>query len=109
MIERITYSLDGSFSELYVQNPPELVITDMSGYCEGATCEFYSQMNEGWRELVVKSSFSSGTVTAVFNYKIEGEILGQKDASQFFFKLWGDQWTKPWAVSQQLYIFHKIQ
>ncbi|MFA5077601.1 MAG: DUF2207 domain-containing protein, partial [Candidatus Micrarchaeia archaeon] len=92
--ENITYVLDGTFRELYVQKPPDLAIVNASGYCEQKECEFYTQMNGGWRELVLKSDYSYETVNAVFTYTLEGEVLEQKDCAQFFYKLWGDQWTE---------------
>ncbi len=86
----------GSFTELYVQLPPDLQISGASGSCALHQCAFRTQMNEGWRELVLASSFHAGEQeTATFDYTISGEILAQKDSSQFFYKLWGDQWQKP--------------
>ncbi len=112
------YFSSGTFSELYLQLPPGLQISDPSGRCTEKQCAFKTQMNQGWRELVVSSAFSSGEhETAVFNYKIYGEVLAQKDAAQFFFKLWGDQWQKsvgtltatvefPGSASQVQYFTH---
>ncbi len=90
------YFSSGTFSELYVQLPPDLQITDPTGSCAGRQCSFKTQMNQGWRELVLSGSFLAGQhEIAVFDYKINDNVLAQKDASQFFFKLWGDQWQKP--------------
>jgi len=93
--ERITYELSGSFHQLYLQKPPELPISNLSGYCEDANCTFSTTMYEGWRELRLDGSFNDQAVTAVFKYTILGEILEQKDCAQFFYKLWGDRWEKP--------------
>ncbi|MCX6773170.1 MAG: DUF2207 domain-containing protein [Candidatus Micrarchaeota archaeon] len=94
--ERITYSLSGDFHELYLQKPTDLQIRDSSGYCEGrGSCTFRTQYNEGYHELVLADNFGSGTVTVVFKYTIDGEILEQQDSAQFFYKLWGDTWSQP--------------
>jgi uncharacterized membrane protein len=115
--EDITYDLSGSFTEMYVQLPPDLQISNASGYCLQKNCEFYTQMNGGWRELVLRSSYSNERVDAVFIYTVNGEVLAQKDSAQFFYKLWGDQWEKspgtldatvhlPGDVSQTTYFVH---
>ena len=89
------YFSSGTFSELYIQLPPDLQITGASGSCTGKKCTFKTQMNQGWRELVLAGTFTSGNhETVVFEYKIQGEVLAQKDTAQFFFQLWGDQWQK---------------
>src|SRR3989339_864490 len=92
--ERISYDLDGQFTELYRQLPPDMKISNESGYCINKKCQFYTQMNQGYYELVLKSSYGNEKVTIVFNYIVDGQILEQKDAAQFFYKLWGDQWEK---------------
>ncbi|MDD5337587.1 MAG: DUF2207 domain-containing protein, partial [Candidatus ainarchaeum sp.] len=96
--ENITYVLDGSFTELYLQKPPDLAIVNASGYCEQKDCSFYTQMNNGWRELVLRGNYSHEMVNAVFTYTLEGQVLEQKDCAQFFYKLWGDQWQESIGV-----------
>jgi uncharacterized membrane protein len=95
--QQINYRFaSGSFTELYIQLPPDLQISGASGFCAKKKCTFRTQMNEGWRELVLAGNFQSGeSETATFDYIVSSEILSQKDASQFFYKLWGDQWQKP--------------
>ncbi len=89
--ERITYSLSGSFTELFRQLPTDMKILNSSGYCEGKQCTFYTQLNQGYFELVLKSNYVNEQVTVFFDYVIDDQILAQKDASQFFYKLWGDK------------------
>jgi uncharacterized membrane protein len=103
--ERITYELSGSFHQLYIQKPPELPISNLSGYCEDANCTFSTTMYKGWRELRLDGSFNDQTITAVFKYTILGEILEQKDCAQFFYKLWGDRWEKPVEKLTAIVIF----
>ncbi|MFH1471233.1 MAG: DUF2207 domain-containing protein [Candidatus Micrarchaeota archaeon] len=94
--QEITYRFSsGTFSELYIRLPPDLQIAEPTGHCTEKQCSFRTQMNEGWRELVLSSSFSAGQrETAVFEYKLRDNVLAQRDSAQFFFKLWGDQWQK---------------
>ena len=94
--QRVTYELSGQFTELYLQEPTGLQISNEQGYCEGRqSCSFFTQQNNGWHELVLRDAFDSDTVTAVFDYTISGELLEQRDTAQFFYKLFGDQWTVP--------------
>ncbi len=95
--QEISYRFSsGTFSELYVQLPPDLRISGESGRCAAKACSFRTQMNQGWRELVLSGSFPSGSSeTVVFEYTMQGEVLDQKDTAQFFFQLWGDQWQQP--------------
>lgn len=94
--QSITYSLSGSFGELYIQLPTDLRIESAGGYCEERqSCVFRTQINEGWRELVLADNYQGGKVATVFKYTLKGEVLAQKDTAQFFYKLWGDQWDKP--------------
>ncbi|MFA6530705.1 MAG: DUF2207 domain-containing protein [Candidatus Micrarchaeia archaeon] len=117
--EKVTYSLSGSFTELYLQKPKDLQITDASGYCVGADCSFYTQINQGYLELVAKGNFHNQQVTAVFDYKINGEILAQKDSTQFFWKVWGDTTQErvgnlvatihlPGSASETTYFIHPV-
>lgn len=90
------YFASGEFSELYIQLPPDVRIEGETGHCTERSCSFRTQMNQGWFELVLSGKYSAGQhETAVFDYSIGDIMLSQKDAAQFFFKLWGDQWQKP--------------
>lgn len=91
VVEMITYDLQGSFTELFRQLPEDMKMLNSSGFCEGKSCKFYTQHNQGYFELVLKSNYANEQVTIVFDYTVEGQILAQKDASQFFYKLWGDK------------------
>lgn len=92
-IENITYILNsGDFTQLYLQKPPDLEITNATGYCIGANCEFFEQNLDGWHELVLESDFQNEKISAVFEYKIHNQVLSQEDTAQFFYKLWGEQW-----------------
>lgn len=94
--EEIAYALSGSFHELYIQLPTDLQVRNESGYCQNRQgCEFRTQYNEGYFELVLAGDYADEAVTAVFDYALDGEILEQQDAAQFFYKLWGDTWEKP--------------
>ena len=105
--EEISYEFSsGEFSELYIQLPPDVRISGETGHCKESICAFRTQMNQGWFELVLSGQFSAGQhETAVFDYRIEGVMLSQKDAAQFFFKLWGDQWQKPVAALTATVVF----
>jgi len=98
--ERITYSLDGCFHELYLEKPTDLIITDATGYCENAECTFQIDEPEvsvsGARELILSlhSGGCDNTVTAVFDYTIYAIKL-YNDTAQFYYKLWGEWWEKP--------------
>jgi len=93
--EKITYNLSGSFHELYRQLPSDLVVSNENGYCVGKNnCEFSTQMNNEYHKLVLKSDYHDESVTVVFSYTIEGQIVKQKNSAQFFYKLWGAQWKK---------------
>ena len=117
VVEHITYDLDGSFYQLYVQKPLDLDIENASGYCARKECTFSQVPYEGWDELRLDGDFQDERIDAYFMYTVKGEILEQKDASQFFYKLWGDQWEKgvgtidarihlPGDVSQASYFMH---
>ncbi|MCX8202246.1 MAG: DUF2207 domain-containing protein [Candidatus Micrarchaeota archaeon] len=98
--EEIVYSIScpssDCFYELYTWHPSSLEIVDASGYCKETDCVFYTQYNKGNYELVLRkeTGFKTGVYTAVFDYTLKGEILEQKDAAQFFYKIWYDQWPK---------------
>jgi uncharacterized membrane protein len=120
--EKITYNIVCSgdcFHELYTWHPKEMKITNASGYCIGADCRFFTQYNQGRYELVLRKDdgFASGKYIVVFNYVLEGEILKQKDASQFFYKLWYNEWPNqidnlnirvefPGSLDQITYFIH---
>ncbi|MEM3369544.1 MAG: DUF2207 domain-containing protein [Candidatus Micrarchaeia archaeon] len=98
--EEIVYSIScptsDCYHELYTWHPKSLKIESASGYCIETQCRFYTQYNQGRYELVLRKDdgFKSGTYTAVFDYTLPEEILEQKDAAQFFYKVWYDQWPK---------------
>ncbi|MEM4367253.1 MAG: DUF2207 domain-containing protein [Candidatus Anstonellales archaeon] len=113
--ERITYNLlcrEGEvFKELYIQKPPELIISNPTGYCEGASCKFRvdepQKSVSGDRELILALDNSKkgscgikdgketpAVVTAVFNYEVKKAIKVYPDTSQFFYKVWGEEWSK---------------
>jgi len=96
VFENITYSLEsGQFTQLYLQKPMDLQIENATGACFPNSCRFFEQNNQGWHELVLESDFNSPqTANAVFEYKLNNQILNQKDTSQFFYKLWGETWSE---------------
>jgi uncharacterized membrane protein len=88
---KITYVLDGSFRELYLSKPADLKIRNFTGSCNPGTCTYYTQKVGSRTEYIVTRQFKDETVTITFNYRLDEEILEQKDAAQFFYKLWGEE------------------
>ncbi len=92
--EQITYDLSGEFSELYKSIPNGVNFFNETGYCIGKECSFYTSKTSSGTELILKSNYKNEKITVVFNYIIKDQILLQKDCSQFFYKLWGDEWER---------------
>ncbi|MFH1221689.1 MAG: DUF2207 domain-containing protein [Candidatus Micrarchaeota archaeon] len=102
VVETINYNLydcsDDPFSELYLQKPPSLELSNATGHCVGTTCKFRIDEPAASishdRELILElTDKRCGDVTAVFEYDIK-IIVKYQDGAQFYYKLWGDQWEK---------------
>ncbi len=95
VVENITYVFEsGNFTQIYLQKPIDMNISDTAGICVQKDCKFFEQNLDGWHELVLESNFENEKVTAIFEYKLHNQIFEQKDTVQFFYKLWGDQWSE---------------
>jgi uncharacterized membrane protein len=91
---KITYVLNGSFSELFLTKPTELKISNFTGSCNPGTCTYFTQPVGARTEYIVTRQFKDETVSITFNYLLEEEILEQKDTAQFFYQLWGNESSK---------------
>ncbi|MDD3178478.1 MAG: DUF2207 domain-containing protein [Candidatus ainarchaeum sp.] len=105
--EAITYYLNGSFTELYIQKPDDIIISEYNGYIEkDKNAEFiFKNKNEsisGEKELILKGNFSNEQITAYFEYTIENAILDINDSHQFFYKIYGEKTNKSTKTNIQI-------
>lgn len=105
--EKIVYSLDGCFTELYLQKPTNLKIINADGFCENKECSFRHDKTgtpTGDQELVLKSSYCDESVVVNFSYDVVNVINQLQDGYQFYYFLYG----KDTLYSTDLTIFLKV-
>ncbi|MFH0906464.1 MAG: DUF2207 domain-containing protein, partial [archaeon] len=96
--EKINYSLNGCFKELYITKDPSLEILSPNGYCENEACNFRVDLPDksisGNKELILSGDFCDKTITANFNYKLKKVIRQLTNGTQFFYKIYGKETEK---------------
>jgi uncharacterized membrane protein len=92
--ENLTYTLDGCYTELYLQKPISLEILNASGLCVNKECNFRHDLTgtpTGDQELVLKGNYCDETVKLNFSYDIVNLINKLQDGKfQFFYKMYGE-------------------
>jgi len=92
--EKLQYTLNGCYTELYLQRPTSLKILNANGFCEDKECTFRHDLTNtptGDQELVLKSSYCDETVIVNFSYDITNVVNQLQDGNfQFYYKLYGE-------------------
>jgi hypothetical protein len=93
--EKLTYTLEGCYTELYLQRPTSLQILNASGSCDGKECFFRHDQKDtpsGDQELVLKSNYCDETINVSFSYDIVNVINQLQDGIfQFYYQLYGKE------------------
>jgi len=93
--EKLTYTLEGCYTELYLQKPTSLQILNASGSCDGKECFFRHDQKDtpsGDQELVLKSNYCDETINVSFSYDIVNVINQLQDGIfQFYYQLYGKE------------------
>lgn len=93
--EKLQYTLNGCYTELYLQKPTYLKILNASGFCENKDCFFRHDLTNtptGDHELVLKSNYCDETIIINFSYDLKNVINQLSDGYyQFFYKLYGEK------------------
>jgi uncharacterized membrane protein len=102
--EKIDYTVNDCLTQLSIQRPND--ITNPSGYCVGATCNFsYKTKNtlSGYPELILDGNFCNINVTAYFNYNLEKEISGLLDGTQLRFDIYRNKMGVPTNINISMF------
>jgi len=105
--EILFYNLSGCYTELFIQKPNNLVISNPWGYCSGATCDFiYKPTNtiSGEQELILKGNYCDASVIAYFNYDVNNQIRVLVDGTQFYYQLYGGKTEVPTNTEINIYL-----
>jgi uncharacterized membrane protein len=98
--EELAYTLSGCYTELYIQKPKDLNITNYSGVClDKDDCKFKFEDSDfsesGGQELILKSDFCDEKVKIKFSYTVNNVLFELKNGYQFYYKLYGDKTEVP--------------
>ena len=105
--EDLTYNFNGIYSQIYLALPNNLKITSANGYCEYIDCDFKHNLTNtpsGKQELVLYGYYYYDTMKAHFDYNVVNVINNIKDASQFYYLLYGPDTSVPTKLSVYLKI-----
>ena len=112
--EKIEYTLNGCFTELYLSKSADLVIYNASGYCDNAQCSFRTEepylSESGGRELILSllTNNCNSHPTAHFSYEIHPIILCE-DTARFYYQCWGMEWEKPTDLTVTIFFPEAIE
>lgn len=110
--EKIEYNLSGCFHELFITKPVDLIIKEENGFCVNKECNFRIDSPDvsisGKKELILSGDFCDTKVTANFSYVLSKVIRELKDATQFYYKIYGDETEVPANVKLTIELSGKV-
>jgi len=103
--EKILYSFDGDFTEVYRQifPPEDGSITNMSGMCQDNLCTFeVRKIPKGYELAGVLAKPTPKHITFIVSYDYLNSVKTYTDVSELHYKIWGDEWEKPVRLNAEI-------